>query len=168
MPHATGDDTSSSTEHPTEQKVNQTIPTLRDSSANCSKFPTNLSKILKLEQIVESKWKECEKVKTTKKYDKIAVDVNDNFKGSDMVGRVLLDMEQEHGRELCSNQLKIISVRWNLYVMLKILIYISCLTFSFWTIFILPCFHTFNDYYLPVCGSEEIYIGFNCDNCKTV
>ena len=134
MPHATGDDTTSSTEYSTEQKVNQT--TLSDISANCSKFPTNLLKILKLEQIAESKWKECEKMKTARKYDKIAVDVNDNFKESKMVRRVLLDMDQEHGRELHSKQIKTSSVRWSLKFMLKMFVSISCLSFSFWTIFI--------------------------------
>ena len=134
MPHATGDDTTSSTEYSTEQKVNQT--TLSDISANCSKFPTNSLKILKLEQIAESKWKECEKMKTTRKYDKIAVDVNDDFKESKMVRRDLLDMDKEHCRELHSKQIKTSSVRWSLKFMLKMFVSISCLSFSFWTIFI--------------------------------
>ena len=145
-------------------KNNQTIPTLSDISANCS----NLTKILKLEQIIESKWKQCEKVKTTKKCEKIAVDANDNFKGPEMVRRVLLDTEQEHGRELHSKQLKISLVRWYLNFLLKMLISITYLIFSFWTIFIIPCFQTVGDFYLPVCGSEDIFANFNHEYYTTV
>ena len=101
MPHDTGDATTSATEHSPEKKVNQAIPTLSDSSANCSKFPTNLIKILKLEKITENKWKEWEKVKTEIKFEKISVDVNDNFNECEMARRVLL----ESGRELHSKQL---------------------------------------------------------------
>ena len=122
MPHDTADATTCSTEHSTGQKNNQTIPTLSDSSVNCSKFPINLSRILKLEQITENKWKKCEKVKTTKKYEKIAVDSNGKFKESEMVRRVLLVTGQENGRELHSRHSKISSVRCYSTFLLKMLI----------------------------------------------
>jgi hypothetical protein len=161
MPHDTGDATTSATEHSPEQKVNQTIPTLSDSSANCSKFPTNLIKIQKLQKITENKWKEYEKVKTEIIFEKIAEDANDNFNECEMAQRVPL----ESGRELHSKQLKIRTVRWYLYFMINILIYISCLSFSFWTIFILPCFQTFNDFYLPLYGSDNIFVNFYLGCC---
>ena len=81
MSHDRGDATNCSKEHFTDPIINQTIPASSTISTNCSKFQTNFRKILKLEQISENKWKECEKVKT----GKIAADVNENNSESGIV-----------------------------------------------------------------------------------
>ena len=130
-------------------------------AAICSKLATNVTSNATLEpKNVNNYAQSTKKNETQNKCDNKVNNFKINCVGKGIKNfkiseRELVNLHDDNVKE-CDSKLSkptcIIGWKW----LLKIFVCLVFFSFSIWTIFIVPCFHSFNDFYLPGCNTNNI------------